>query len=162
MNTNEDNYFNYTVLSFTYILFSKLLMHIYKITYTYIYIYVCICMYVYIYVYIYIYIYICIYNSIHIYACAYVCVCARARVCACTYIQHMFKLYLLNYLHMHISRFGTWCVSVELSFCSDVGTTSGNLVTDVAYKWNFRIHFVLILKLVTRFCKHSIVLWGFL
>ena len=58
-------------------------------------------MYVYIYVYIYIYIYICIYNSIHIYACAYVCVCARARVCACTYIQHMFKLYLLNYLHMH-------------------------------------------------------------
>ena len=29
MNTNEDNYFNYTVLSFTYILFSKLLMHIY-------------------------------------------------------------------------------------------------------------------------------------
>ena len=36
MNTNEDNYFNYTVLSFTYILFSKLLMHIYKITYIYI------------------------------------------------------------------------------------------------------------------------------
>lgn len=35
MNTNEDNYFNYTVLSFTYILFSKLLMHIYKITYIY-------------------------------------------------------------------------------------------------------------------------------
>ena len=32
MNTNEDNYFNYTVLSFTYILFSKLLMHIYKIS----------------------------------------------------------------------------------------------------------------------------------